>query len=59
VRELSSLAAGICPGRCDDSEITLFKSNGIAAWDLAVAVCVYRQAKAEGLGRPLPFSQTG
>lgn len=57
VRELSSLAAGICPGRLDEAEITLFKSNGIAAWDLAAAVCVFRLATAEGLGRPLPFSQ--
>jgi len=35
VRELSSLVAGICPGRTEEAQITLFKSNGIAAWDLA------------------------
>lgn len=55
VRELSSLVAGICPGRTADSQITLFKSNGIAAWDLAAAVCVYRLAKERGLGRALPL----
>jgi ornithine cyclodeaminase len=58
VRELSSLAAGICPGRTADSQITLFKSNGIAAWDLAAAMCVYRLAKERNLGRPLAMWQT-
>ena len=58
VRELSSLVAGICPGRTDDSQITLFKSNGIAAWDLAAAVCVYRLAQEQNLGRALPFWQS-
>jgi alanine dehydrogenase len=57
VRELSSLVAGICPGRADASQITLFKSNGIAAWDLAAAVCVYKQAKERKVGRELPFWQ--
>lgn len=58
VRELSSLVAGICQGRTSEAEITLFKSNGIAAWDLAAAVRVYRLAKDKGLGRTLPFWQT-
>lgn len=58
VRELSSLVAGICPGRSGDSQITLFKSNGIAAWDLAAAATVYRLAKERGQGRTLPFWQT-
>ena len=55
VRELSSLVAGICPGRTTETEITLFKSNGIAAWDLAAAICVYRLAQEQKLGRPLPL----
>jgi alanine dehydrogenase len=58
VRELSSLVAGICPGRSDDSQITLFKSNGIAAWDLAAAICVYRLAQEQNLGRALSFWQS-
>jgi alanine dehydrogenase len=58
VRELSSLVAGICTGRTDSAQITLFKSNGIAAWDLAAAICVYRLAKEQGLGRRLPLWQT-
>jgi ornithine cyclodeaminase/alanine dehydrogenase-like protein (mu-crystallin family) len=58
VRELSSLVAGICPGRTEESQITLFKSNGIAAWDLAAAVCVYRMAQEQKLGRQLPLWQS-
>ena len=55
VRELAQLVAAQVPGRTSDSQITLFKSNGIAAWDLAVAVKVYQLAKEKGLGRDLPF----
>jgi ornithine cyclodeaminase/alanine dehydrogenase-like protein (mu-crystallin family) len=58
VRELSSLVAGICPGRTEEAQITLFKSNGIAAWDLAAAVCVYRMAQEQKLGRQLPLWQS-
>jgi ornithine cyclodeaminase/alanine dehydrogenase-like protein (mu-crystallin family) len=50
VRELSSLVAGICPGRTEESEITLFKSNGIAAGDPA-AVSLHRLAQERKLGR--------
>lgn len=55
VHELAELVAGRTPGRASDSQITLFKSNGIAAWDLAVAVKVYQAAKEKGLGRELPL----
>ncbi len=58
VRELSELVAGKAPGRANDAQITLFKSNGIAAWDLAVAEKVYTLAKEKGLGRELPFYTT-
>src|SRR5271163_14342 len=55
VRRLSEVVAGMAPGRTSDSEVTLFKSNGIASWDLAVAVKVYLAAREKGLGRKLPF----
>lgn len=55
VKELADLIAGKVPGRANDSQITLFKSNGIASWDLAVAVKVYALAKEKGLGRELPL----
>jgi alanine dehydrogenase len=55
VHELAQLVAAQVPGRTSDSQITLFKSNGIAAWDLAVAVKVYALAIQHGLGRELSF----
>jgi len=60
VHELADLIAGKVPGRANDSQITLFKSNGIASWDLAVAGKVYSLAKEKGLGRQLPlYTSTG
>jgi alanine dehydrogenase len=55
VHELAELVAGKIPGRVKDSQITLFKSNGIAAWDLAVAIKVFHAAKQKGLGREVAF----
>lgn len=55
VKTLSDLVAGKIPGRTTDSQITLFKSNGIASWDLAVAMQVFKSATKQGLGRQLPF----
>jgi alanine dehydrogenase len=55
VHELAELVAGKIPGRVKDSQITLFKSNGIAAWDLAVAIKVYNSAKEKDVGREVPF----
>jgi len=55
VKRLSEVVSGKTPGRSRDSEVTLFKSNGIASWDLAVAVKVYAAAREKGLGRELPF----
>jgi ornithine cyclodeaminase/alanine dehydrogenase-like protein (mu-crystallin family) len=55
VHELADLASGKVTGRANDSQVTLFKSNGIASWDLAVAVKVYQTAREKGLGRELPL----
>jgi ornithine cyclodeaminase/alanine dehydrogenase-like protein (mu-crystallin family) len=49
------LVAGKTLGRANDAQVTLFKSNGIASWDLAVAVKVYALAKEKGFGRELPL----
>ena len=49
------MVAGKVSGRTSDSEITLFKSNGIASWDLAVAMKVYAAVRERKLGRELPF----
>jgi alanine dehydrogenase len=59
IHELDQLIAGKLPGRANDNQITLFKSNGIASWDLAVAETVYGLAKQKNLGRELPFFSSG
>src|SRR5580658_7876854 len=55
VKRLSDVVAGKTGGRTSESEVTLFKSNGIASWDLAVAMKVYALAQEKGMGRELPF----
>lgn len=55
VKRLSDIVAGKVTGRTSDSEATLFKSNGIASWDLAVAIKVYKAAREKDLGRELPL----
>jgi len=59
VHELDQVVAGKVPGRANDKQITLFKSNGIASWDLAVAEKIYALAKQKKLGRELPFFSSG
>jgi ornithine cyclodeaminase/alanine dehydrogenase-like protein (mu-crystallin family) len=48
--ELGELLTGRCAGRSSAGEITVFKSVGLAVQDLAVALHVYRRARALGLG---------
>jgi ornithine cyclodeaminase/alanine dehydrogenase-like protein (mu-crystallin family) len=55
VKKLSDVVAAKTAGRTSPGEVTLFKSNGIASWDLAVAMKVYALAIEKGLGRPLPL----
>jgi ornithine cyclodeaminase/alanine dehydrogenase-like protein (mu-crystallin family) len=57
VSELAQIVGGKAAGRSSDSQVTLFKSNGIAAWDLAAAVRVYAEVRKQKLGRPLPLWQ--
>ncbi len=50
VRELADIVSGRMPGRSDDRQITLFKSNGIAIEDIVVAGRVVELAQERGLG---------
>ncbi len=59
VKKLSEIVAGKAAGRTSDTEVTLFKSNGIASWDLAVAMKVYSMSREKGLGRELPLWSDG
>ena len=59
VKELHQLVGGQVSGRTSEKQITLFKSNGIATWDLAVAERIYSLAKQKNLGRELTFFSSG
>jgi alanine dehydrogenase len=48
--ELGEIVTGKKPGRADDKEITLFKSNGLAIQDAAAARVVYEKAVEAGIG---------
>ncbi len=50
VHELQEVVAGEIVGRQTPDDIVLFKSNGIAAWDLAVGVAVLERAREQGVG---------
>jgi alanine dehydrogenase len=54
IRELGELVTGKAKGRTSPSELTLFKSLGIALEDVAFAELVYQRALAAGAGRPIP-----
>jgi len=49
--ELSEIVAGKRPGRTSAAEITVFKSNGLAVEDVAVAGYIYEEAVKRGMGR--------
>jgi len=53
VHELQEVVAGEVQGRSADDDIVLFKSNGIAAWDLAVAARTVELARERGVGLAL------
>ena len=51
--ELGQLVTGELPGRTYESEITLFKSVGLAIQDAVTAARVYAKAQAAGVGRKI------
>jgi ornithine cyclodeaminase/alanine dehydrogenase-like protein (mu-crystallin family) len=53
--ELGEILAGIRPGRCDDQEVTVFGSVGLAFQDLAAGWLAYSRAKELGMGESLDF----
>ncbi|MEJ2008629.1 MAG: ornithine cyclodeaminase family protein [Acidobacteriota bacterium] len=50
VMELHDIVKGSAPGRTSNDEITVFKSCGIAIWDVAAAGFIYREALKKGKG---------
>jgi alanine dehydrogenase len=53
VQELQEVVAEEVPGRQSDEDLVVFKSNGLAAWDVAVAAAAVERARAAGAGREL------
>jgi alanine dehydrogenase len=53
VHELQEVVAGELEGRQSDDDIVLFKSNGLAAWDLAIGSVALAMARDRGVGREL------
>jgi len=53
VHELQDVVAGEVRGRESDEDIVVFKSNGIAAWDVAAGAAVLERARERGVGRSL------
>jgi ornithine cyclodeaminase/alanine dehydrogenase-like protein (mu-crystallin family) len=50
VQELHQIVSGELPGRQSDSDVVVFKSNGIAPWDLAIGHEIVRRARERGVG---------
>ena len=55
IRELGELVTGKASGRSSPSDLTLFKSLGIALEDVAFAELVYQRTLAARAGRPIPI----
>ena len=53
VHELQEVVSGELPGRQSPADIILFKSNGIAAWDVAIAAVAVERARERGVGTEL------
>lgn len=53
--ELGELLTGMRPGRRDQTQVTLFESQGMAIQDLALAARVFDKARVAGLGQALPY----
>ena len=50
VHELHEVVSGEVAGRQSDSDVVVFKSNGLAAWDVALAAEALRRAAEVGAG---------
>ena len=51
VHELQEVVAGELEGRQSDDDIIVFKSNGIAAWDVAIGAVALDKARKKKVGR--------
>jgi len=51
VHELQEVVAGEVRGRQSEDDVVVFKSNGLAAWDVAIGVAALERARERGVGR--------
>ena len=57
VVELAEVISGTVKGRTSETQITLFKSNGVTTEDIVVAGIIYELARQRGMGRDVPMWQ--
>ena len=53
VHELQEVVADEVQGRQSTGDIAVFKSNGLAAWDVAIGALALERAREQGVGRNL------
>jgi ornithine cyclodeaminase len=53
--EIGEVLAGKVPGRTSSHDVTVYKSLGVAAQDLAAARIIYDRAIRDGIGTRVPF----
>jgi alanine dehydrogenase len=53
VHELQEVVAGELPGRQAADDVVVFKSNGLAAWDVAIGAVAVERARERGVGTEL------
>jgi alanine dehydrogenase len=53
VHELHEVVGGEIEGRQSDRDIVVFKSNGLASWDVAIAAAAVERARERGIGTEL------
>jgi ornithine cyclodeaminase/alanine dehydrogenase-like protein (mu-crystallin family) len=53
VHELQEVVAGELEGRQSDADVVLFKSNGLAAWDVAIGALALERARERGAGKEI------
>jgi ornithine cyclodeaminase/alanine dehydrogenase-like protein (mu-crystallin family) len=53
VHELQEVVAGEVSGRHSPDDIVVFKSNGIAAWDVAIGAAAVERARERGIGKEI------
>ena len=53
VHEMHEVVAGELSGRHSPDDVVVFKSNGIAAWDVAIGAAAVERARERGVGREL------